>query len=304
MNWDRVERYFGKSILEHLRQKTVAIVGLGSGGGFVAQGLAMSGIENFVLVDDDTLDAVNLTRHVADQHDLGKPKVEAVQNLILRRNPKAKIKTRIGKIETNTDVLSEVDIVVSAVDHEGAKYTINELCLKHNLPAVYAGVYAKGEGGDVVTIHPYEGACYACWALNLRDGHLSSSPNSTDELDYGQVNEHGTLDAEPALWLHVTRVAATQADMVINVLLADTSEFRKQPANTVILANTYLEVFEGHPPLKPYSAEWIHIARNPDCLVCGQKHKQDRVSLEALANDLVIFESDEAQNQHQQGSKK
>ena len=36
MNWDRVERLLGAVALEHLRGKKVAIIGLVSGGGFVA----------------------------------------------------------------------------------------------------------------------------------------------------------------------------------------------------------------------------------------------------------------------------
>jgi tRNA A37 threonylcarbamoyladenosine dehydratase len=43
-DWDRVERYLGHDALAQLATKTVAIIGLGSGGGFVAQSLAMSGV--------------------------------------------------------------------------------------------------------------------------------------------------------------------------------------------------------------------------------------------------------------------
>ena len=69
MSFDRVERLIGSRNLELLAQKRVGIVGLGSGGGFVALSLAMSGVGKFVLIDDDTLEDGNVVRHVADLRD-------------------------------------------------------------------------------------------------------------------------------------------------------------------------------------------------------------------------------------------
>ena len=56
MSWDRVERLIGTDNLQRLANARVVIAGLGSGGGFVAMTLAMSGVGNFTLVDDDPLD--------------------------------------------------------------------------------------------------------------------------------------------------------------------------------------------------------------------------------------------------------
>src|SRR5579863_9378891 len=89
--WDRVERYLGHDALDRLAQKSVAIVGLGSGGGFVAQTLAMSGVGRFVLIDDDRIEQTNIVRHVADNRYLGMTKVEAIADLILHRNPIAEV---------------------------------------------------------------------------------------------------------------------------------------------------------------------------------------------------------------------
>ena len=164
---------------------------------------------------------------------------------------------------------------------------------KKNLTAIYAGVYERGEGGDVTIIKPYDGPCYACWAANLREGHLTPSPDGSGALDYGLLNEAGTLDAEPGLWLHVVRVAATQADMTLNMLIEGQPAHRHLPGNTVILANGELEIFEGK-RTPPYSAEWVTIQRNPNCLVCGGKSLASAIealSLESL--DLVSFEDED-----------
>lgn len=274
-NWDRVERLIGTDNLGKLRQKRVGIVGLGSGGGFVALSLAMSGVGHFVLVDSDTLEANNIVRHVADQRYVGRPKAEVVGELIRQRNPDATVEVRYGKIEENLDALDKLDILVSGVDGEGPKYVLNQECLKRNLTAVYAGVYERGEGGDVVVIRPYNGPCYACWAAELREGLALSNIDDGKELDYGMIGPEGTLEAEPGLWLHVTRIAGAQADQVLNELLRETNAYKPMPTNTVIMANAALEIMTGEIS-QPYTAVWVNIERDPDCLVCG----------DALRNEL------------------
>jgi len=62
-DWDRIERYFGSAAFQQLAAKRVAIVGLGSGGGFAALSLAMCGIGNFILIDPDTVSPANVVRH-------------------------------------------------------------------------------------------------------------------------------------------------------------------------------------------------------------------------------------------------
>lgn len=273
MSWDRVERLIGSGNLARLQGKRVAIVGLGSGGGFVATSLAMSGVGSFVLIDDDTLETVNIVRHVADARDVGRPKAEVVADLIRRRNPAAQVEVRVGRLEQNLDALDHVDLLVAAVDGEGSKYVLNEACLKRNLVAVYAGVYERGEGGDVVIVHPYDGPCYACWAAELREGLTVAGAGEGVELDYGMIGPDGTLESEPGLWLHVVRVASVQADMALNELLAGTDVYKTMPANTVILANTSIEIIDGQTSL-PYTAVWVNIERDPNCLVCGEPMRQ------------------------------
>jgi molybdopterin/thiamine biosynthesis adenylyltransferase len=297
MNWDRVERLLGKDVLAYLKTQTVGIIGLGSGGSFVATSLAMAGVGHFILIDSDNLETHNVVRHAADLRDVGRPKVEAVADLIRQRNPEAAVKTVVGRIEDHLDLLKEMNIVVAGVDNERPKYAINEACIEQARTAIYAGVYERGEGGDVCVIYPDEGPCYACWAEHLREGLPDASANG-EELDYGMIGPDGTLAAEPGLWLHVVRIASAQADMTLNYLLTDTPIHRNMPANTVVMANNYLEIYEGRKTL-PYSAEWVSVPRNPDCLVCGHLHRPEEhrpgdVTLDELANlGHVTLEHDE-----------
>ncbi len=283
-DWNRVEGYLGSDALAQLAAKKVAVVGVGSGGGFVALALAMSGVGHFVLFDDDLIEHGNVVRHVADLRDVGRHKVAAVADLIRARNPDAQIETIVGRFEDHTDEMGAVDLVVVGVDNERPKFAINEACRARGLTAVYAGVYERGEGGDVALIYPDRGPCYACWALHLRDEVIDQGVGQT-ELDYGMIDADGTLKGEPGLWLHVVRVASVQADRALNELLIGTPVHRDYPANTVIIANVAMEIMAGV-VVPPYSAQWVDIPRDLHCLVCGNGG-DEALSLEGLlgAND-------------------
>ena len=303
--WERVEGLIGAENLDRLAEKKVAVVGLGSGGGFVALSLAMSGIGHFVLVDNDELESGNVTRHVADLRYIGENKAAAVADLIRKRNPDARIEVREGLIEDHWNCLDDVDIVVAAVDNEQVKYAINEQCLGKRISASYAGVYERGEGGDHVIIMPHEGPCYACWSEATREG-VKVSLNPGGDLDYGMIDAMGTLHTEPGLWVNVTKVAGIQTDLIINELLRGTSAHEEMPANTLIVANGYLDIIEGQES-EPHSSLWIDIERDPDCLVCGERLNQgvrllaqtdgDDISLEDLAasglTTDILFEEEE-----------
>jgi molybdopterin/thiamine biosynthesis adenylyltransferase len=303
MMWDRVEQLLGTDNLKMLGTKRVGIVGLGSGGGFVAQSLAMSGVRQFVLIDHDVLEAVNVVRHVADSRDVGRNKAEVMADLIRLRNPDADIQIYAERVEDLPNALDNLDLLIVAVDGEGAKYRINQTCLERDLVAIYAGVYERGEGGDVVIIHPYDGPCYACWSAELREG--IAQDHEAETLDYGMIGPEGTLEAEPGLWLHVTRVAGVQTDFAIKTLLQETGIYPPFPANTVILANSALEILEGQ-VTPPHSAVWVQIERDPDCLVCGgqlqgQAEESGSMSLDELAH-LAHIELDENEKSGKQSA--
>jgi molybdopterin/thiamine biosynthesis adenylyltransferase len=268
MSWDRVERLLGQENLQRLARSRVVVAGLGSGGGYVALSLAMSGVGHFVLVDNDVLEETNIVRHVADRRHLGWNKAQAVADLIRHRNADAQIEVREGRIEDHLDVLDNADLLIGAVDGEQTKYSLNQACLSRNLTSIYAGVYERGEGGDVVVIRPYNGPCYACWAAELREGLFQ--PTASENLDYGMVGPDGTLEAEPGLWLHVAKVATIQTDFAINELLAGSAQRPPYPANTIILANSSMEIVDGEVS-PPHSSLWVNIQRDPHCLVCGDE---------------------------------
>lgn len=287
MTWNRVETLYGKDNLQRLHDSHIGVIGLGSGGGFVALSLAMSGVGHFTLFDDDVIEESNITRHVADRRYIGQNKAVAVADLIHHRNPQAQVTVVEGRVENHLDALEGLDLIIVGVDGENAKYIINEACLKKRITAVYAGVYERGEGGDVVIIRPYDGPCYACWSAEVRGNAAVRLDAATQQLDYGMIGREGTLEAEPGLWIHVTKVASVQTDIALNELLRGTPVHEEMPGNTVILANNYLEIADGDINA-PHTALWVNIERDPFCLVCGDKVRLADEGQQAMSLDALV----------------
>ncbi|MGV2437047.1 MAG UNVERIFIED_CONTAM: ThiF family adenylyltransferase [Anaerolineae bacterium] len=122
----------------------------------MAQSLAMSGVGQFVLVDDDVVEATNIVRHVAGLPYLGQPKVSAVRDLILQRNPHAQVESYHGRIEAQPELFDNLDVLVVGVDSERVKFQINDLARQKHLTAIYAGVYERGEGEMWLSFTPIE----------------------------------------------------------------------------------------------------------------------------------------------------
>jgi hypothetical protein len=141
---------------------------------------------------------------------------------------------------------------------------------------------------------------------NCARGWPLRKPGTAQELDYGMIGEDGTLEAEPGLWLDVVRIASAQADLALNELLRDTNVYKAMPANTVIQANSALEIVSGEIS-PPYAAVWVNIVRDPECLVCGESlRSRDRLageqgdaslSLQDLADNSGIALEEETEEE-------
>ena len=138
--FSRTELVIGTENLNKLKKSKIAIFGIGGVGTFAAEGLARSGIERFVLVDDDDICLTNINRQIhAMRSTVGKPKVELMKARILDINPKAKVITHkmLYNSETSEGLLStDYDYVVDAIDMVSAKLDLIEKCYKRNIRVI------------------------------------------------------------------------------------------------------------------------------------------------------------------------
>ena len=139
-SFSRTELVIGTENLNKLKHSKIAIFGIGGVGTFAAEGLARSGIENFVLVDDDDICLTNINRQIhAMRSTVGQSKVELMKDRIMDINPKAKVDIHkmLYNSETSDMLLSQdYDYVVDAIDMVSAKLDLIEKCYKRGIKII------------------------------------------------------------------------------------------------------------------------------------------------------------------------
>lgn len=137
--FSRTELIIGKENVEKLKKSKVAIFGIGGVGSYVVEGLARTGIGNFVLIDNDEVSVSNINRQIIATHKtLGKDKVEVAKQRILEINPNANVE--IHKVffmpETEGILNTSIDYVVDAVDTVTAKIELIMRANNLNIPII------------------------------------------------------------------------------------------------------------------------------------------------------------------------
>jgi molybdopterin/thiamine biosynthesis adenylyltransferase len=160
---------FDPACLKTLQHSTVTIFGCGTGGSYLALELARAGVGNFILIDPDTMEAPNLSRHEGGFSDLGRNKVSVVKNRILDIHPNAKVKCYprdIFQDDSDTfmyDLFTQSSLVIASTDILAVQLMINEWVVMHQTPAVFGGCYENAIGGEVFAyVSEWETPCLCC----------------------------------------------------------------------------------------------------------------------------------------------
>ena len=143
----------------------VVIIGCGANGTVMANTLARAGVGSLVIVDRDFVELNNLQRQVLfDEDDVarGTPKAIAAAEKLRRVNSSIKIEGIVADVnaENVVDLIEGATLVMDGTDNFETRFLINDVCVKHNVPWVYAGAVASY--GMTMTIVPRETACLRC----------------------------------------------------------------------------------------------------------------------------------------------
>ena len=140
--FSRTEMLIGNDGMEKLGNAKVAVFGLGGVGSFVCEGLARSGVGNFVLVDFDKVDESNINRQlIATVKTIGKYKVDLMKQRILDINPDANVETHreFFMADSETDIITpDLSYAVDCVDTIMAKIAIICKCDELDVPVISA----------------------------------------------------------------------------------------------------------------------------------------------------------------------
>jgi hypothetical protein len=115
-NWnaDRVQARGRMPVI--LRDRSIAIVGVGALGSVVAEMLVRMGLRHLKLIDHDILAAGNVVRHVLTLSDVDLYKVEALRNRLLQLSPHVDVVASSSRIPTTApevhNLLDPFDIVI------------------------------------------------------------------------------------------------------------------------------------------------------------------------------------------------
>jgi len=123
--FSRTTMLIGQENIDKLRNRRVAVFGIGGVGGHAAEALCRCGIGKIDIFDGDVVDVTNINRQLIATHKtIGRDKVEVMQERLLEVNPDVHIKAcKLFYLpDSAADVdLSVYDYVIDAVDTITAK---------------------------------------------------------------------------------------------------------------------------------------------------------------------------------------
>lgn len=138
----RTELLYGEEAIGVLKNKRVAVFGVGGVGGYVCEALCRSGVGAFDLIDDDVVSLTNLNRQIIALHStIGRPKTEVLKERMLDINPEVDVRVhrKFFLPENATDFpFEEYDYVVDAVDTVAAKLELVVQCIGRGIPIISA----------------------------------------------------------------------------------------------------------------------------------------------------------------------
>ncbi|GMH38720.1 hypothetical protein BSKO_06604 [Bryopsis sp. KO-2023] len=159
---------------EKIREKSIAIVGIGGVGSVAAEMLTRCGAGRLLLYDYDSVELANMNRLFFRPEHCGMTKTDAAAKTLCDINPDVKIESYTMNITTveGFDKFKEslvdgqgnstVDLVLSCVDNYEARMTINQVCLELKQIWMESGVSEDAVAGHIQLLMPGQTACYQC----------------------------------------------------------------------------------------------------------------------------------------------
>lgn len=150
---------------EALKNSSVLIVGAGGLGCAASQYLAVAGVGQFTLIDDDVVEHSNLQRQVLhSDKDINRNKVDSAADSLRALNPHISVDTIANRLQDEEleHLINNHDVVLDATDNVETRNQLNRLCYKTKTPLV-SGAAIRMEGQvSVFTYRDSSQPCYQC----------------------------------------------------------------------------------------------------------------------------------------------
>ena len=152
---ERTAMLVGEEMLEHFRNSTVAVIGVGGVGGYAAEMVVRAGVGHVIILDSDDVSVTNKNRQLlALDSTVGRPKCDVLAERLKDINPELDLVVIKEYLEAEKagDVLGgyKIDFLVDAIDTLSPKLHLIKYCMDNAIPLVSSmGAGAKYDATKV-----------------------------------------------------------------------------------------------------------------------------------------------------------
>ena len=276
---------FGK-IPDHIFEKKIILVGVGSLGSEIGLQLVKNKFSNFYAIDPDYVELKNISRQAYTLPQINMNKVEALTGLLIQKTLKfnivitpASVLSQLGISAFEKQLSKDSIIIVTAADPE-VEFVINQIALEHKIPCIYASVNAKAEMGRIFRVVPGKTPCFKCVSDLLPE---CDEPSLLYTFPCDDLVQEGAQYQEglPGLSFDTMEIANFTARFTFQTLLQLNkieSEYRQNEQDHYFYIIRQREGYEvGIHPQK--------LEKNPNCEACGEKPVN--YEMEKRANEIL-----------------
>ena len=176
---------FPKEMQKKLRNAKIAVAGLGGLGSNIAVMLARSGVGHLLLVDYDVVDVTNLNRQMYGISHIGKPKTQALTEILYQINPYLTYESHCTKVTADNieKLFMEFPIVCEAFDRPDQKaMLVREILTRCPNTTLVSGNGMAGYGdANEIQTHRMMNRLYVCGdqSTDIEDGIGLMAPRVT-----------------------------------------------------------------------------------------------------------------------------
>ncbi len=241
----------GKKGQKKLGSSRAVVIGCGALGTNALSFLVRAGVGQVVVVDRDVVDLSNLQRQALfAEADIGRPKAKVAEERLRGINSDVEVRGIVSDVNhTNIESLVKgATVVLDATDNMDTRFLVNDACVKHGIPWIYAG--AVGVTGMVMPVVK-GGPCLRCVFPNLpQPGQLPT------------CDTVGIVNTLPAV------VAAFEVTEAFKIMQD------KEPIKELLV----MDVWQGE-------VQKIRVKKNPACDTCVRREFK---ALQARERKLVV----------------
>ncbi|MBQ2408627.1 MAG: ThiF family adenylyltransferase [Bacilli bacterium] len=124
-----------------LQDKCVLIIGIGGVGGYALEAICRSGVNNIIIIDNDTIDVTNLNRQIiTNLNNIGNKKIDEAKKRILSINDKCNVTCYDLFLDENNiyNIIDnhKIDYIIDACDTISVKKELIRISKKRNIKLI------------------------------------------------------------------------------------------------------------------------------------------------------------------------